>query len=59
MKASEVIQELQKRIDYHGDCEVVFRDADDYDSEDIDVMAVYYDEDADRVVVSNQIDFFG
>jgi hypothetical protein len=56
MKASDIIKELQKRIDIYGDCEVIFRDSDGDD--DIDILSVYQDEEAERTVVSNQFDYF-
>jgi len=56
MKASELIKELQERIDVYGDSEVVFRDCNS--GEDIDIISVYYDIDVDHVIVSNLVDVF-
>lgn len=50
MKASEVIKELQERIELYGDWEIVIR-IDDYD--DIDLGLVYADDESERIVVSS------
>lgn len=50
MKASEVIKELQKRIELYGDWEVVIR-IDDYD--DIDLGLVYADDESEIIVVNS------
>lgn len=49
MKASEIIKELQKRIDLYGDCNVTFRTEDD----DMVIGSVYFDEDADSIIISD------
>ena len=51
MKASELVKELQERIRLYGDHDVIFRDA--FDDCDMDTGAVYFDEDAERIVISN------
>lgn len=51
MKMSEVIAELQERINLYGDSELVFRDCDDDYGESI--LSVYYDVDENVAVVSN------
>lgn len=51
MKMSEVVLELQKRIDIYGDSELVFRDYDD--DFGTNIMSVYYDDDENVCVVSN------
>ena len=49
MKASDLIKELQERIEIYGDLEVVIRIEDD----DMDLLSVYGDEDAERIIVSD------
>ena len=49
MRASNLIKELQERIEIYGDLEVVIRIEDD----DMDLLSVYGDEDAERIVVSD------
>lgn len=49
MKASDLIKELQERIEIYGDLEVVIRIGDD----DMDLLSVYGDEDAERIIVSD------
>lgn len=56
MKISDVIKELKERQELYGDTEVIFRDSDG--DENIDVLSVYFDEDADRAVMSNAFDPF-
>lgn len=51
MKMSEVVLELQKRINLYGDSELVFRDHDD--DFGANIMSVYYDVDENVGVVSN------
>lgn len=51
MKMSEVIAELQKRINLYGDSELVFRDYDD--DYGANILSVYYDVDENVAVVSN------
>jgi hypothetical protein len=53
VKASEIIKELQERIKLYGDYDVIFRDV--FDDCDIDTGAVYFDEDAERIVISNDL----
>lgn len=49
MKASDLIKELQERIEIYGDLEVVMRSGDD----GMDLLSVYGDEDAERIIVSD------
>ena len=56
MKASDLIQELKMRIALYGDCEVRIRLKDD--DADYDLTVTYGDDEADRIVVSNQVDLF-
>lgn len=56
MKASNVIKAMQRRIEVYGDYEVQIRLADD--DTDYDLNVVYTDDDAERIIVSNQIDLF-
>lgn len=49
MKASDLIKELQERIEIYGDLEVVIRIEDD----DMDLLSVYGDEDSERIIVSD------
>lgn len=56
MKISDVIKELQERMDIYGDSEVIFRDCDG--DEDIYILSVYYDDEAERAIVSNFVDVF-
>ena len=58
MKASEVIERLQRRIDMFGDWEVVFRDKDGEFDPDVDIISVYVDDEAERIVVSDAFDPF-
>ena len=51
MKASEIVKELKERIKLYGDYDVIFRDV--FDDCDMDTGAVYFDEDAERIVISN------
>lgn len=51
MRMSEVVLELQKRIDLYGDSELVFRDYDD--DFGANILSVYYDVDESVGVVSN------
>ena len=51
MKASEIVKELQERIKLYGDYDVIFRDV--FADCDMDTGAVYFDEDAERIVISN------
>lgn len=53
MKISDVIKALEESKKMYGDKKVIFRDAGSDD--DFDVLSVYFDDDADRVVAS---DFF-
>lgn len=54
MKASELIKELQKRVDRYGDLEIIMRtNCDGIDDEDFDVMSVYGDDDAGKIVISD------
>lgn len=50
MKASELIKELKERIFLYGDYEVLIRDDDD---QEIDAGSVYFDEDAERIIISS------
>lgn len=52
MRASHLIRELQERIEIYGDLEVTIRIEDD----DMDLLSVYGDEDAERIIVSNYPD---
>ena len=52
MKASDLIKELQERIEIYGDLEVVIRIEDD----DMDLLSVYGDEDSERIIVSDFLD---
>jgi hypothetical protein len=54
MLISEVIKELQNRLELYGDAFVVYRDEDT--DPDIDVNSVYYDEDTERCILSDAID---
>ena len=56
MKASDLIQELKRRIALYGDCEVQIRLEDD--DTDYDLTVTYGDDEADRIIVSNQTDLF-
>lgn len=51
MKASELILALQERIDIYGDWNVIIRILDD--DTDIDLMSVYGDDEAERIIVSD------
>lgn len=54
MKASELIKELQERIDIYGDIEIIMRVGDNgIDDEDFNVMSVYGDEESERIVISD------
>lgn len=48
MRASDLIVELQTRMDLFGDFTVVLRVGD----EDIDVDLIYADDDAERIIIS-------
>ena len=52
MRANDLIRELQERIEIYGDLEVTIRIEDD----DMDLLSVYGDEDAERIIVSNYPD---
>ena len=54
MKASELIKRLQRRIDLYGDLDCVVR----YDEgeEEFDLSCVYGDEEAERIVLSDDFD---
>lgn len=58
MKASELIERLQRRIDTFWDWDVVFRDEGGELDPDVDIISVYADEEAERVVVSDAFDPF-
>lgn len=49
MKASELIKEIQERIEFYGDWEVQFRTDDD----DIDIGLVYADDEAERIIITD------
>lgn len=49
MRAGDLIRELQESIETYGDLEVTIR----IDDDDIDLLSVYGDEDAERIIVSN------
>lgn len=49
MKISDVIKALKERKEMYGDTEVIFRESGG--DEDVDVLSVYFDEDAGRAVV--------
>jgi len=57
MKASELIRRLKRRIAIYGDCECIVR----YDEgeEEFDLTCVYADEDAERIVLSDDLDTDG
>ena len=52
MKASEIIKELQERIELYGDWNVIIRVSECSDDDDIDVGIVYTDDEAERIVIS-------
>lgn len=56
MKTSELIRELQERIELYGDSEMMFYDSEGI--EDFDINSVYYDDKTERIMVSNLIDMF-
>jgi hypothetical protein len=59
MLASELIKRLSKRLDLYGDVDVVFRDSDgDFIDPGTDIGSVYYDDEDERIVISDQYDFF-
>lgn len=56
MKASELIKELQDRIELYGDCQVIYRlgyqeDADQ--SDDLEIHSAYGDEDDNKIILSD------
>lgn len=53
LKASDVIKELQERIELYGDLEVIWRENDG--DMDFDAISVYGDEDTARIVLSDAI----
>lgn len=54
MKASELIEELQKRIEIYGDFPIVIRLSGE--DEDIEFFVVYGDDEDERIVISD--DYF-
>ena len=53
MKASEIIKELQERIELYGDWNVIIRVSECGDDGDLDVGSVYADDEAERLVISD------
>jgi predicted nuclease of predicted toxin-antitoxin system len=58
MLISELIQELQEILDCSGNVRVVYRD-DEISAIDVDIFSLYYDENTDKVILSNDLDFGG
>lgn len=56
MTISNVIKALKERKEMYCDAEVIFRNSDE--DEDIAILSVYFDEDANRAIVSNAFDPF-
>jgi len=57
MKASNLIEMLQRRIDLYGDWNVQFREFGE--DSDLDVNSVYADDEAERIIISDCYDSFG
>lgn len=55
MKASEVIEKLQERIDIYGDWEIIFRDP--FNDDDYYIFSVYADDGAEQIIISSAPDF--
>lgn len=55
MKASDIIKTFQERIEIFGDWEVIFRE--EGGDDDIDILSVYADDEAERIIVSDSPDF--
>ena len=51
MLISELIKELQERLEIFGDSPVIFRAY--LDDDDIDIEQAYYDDDANKMVLSD------
>lgn len=54
MLISELITELQKRLELYGDSGVCFRDSEG--DMDMDIMTAYYDQDDDKMILTD--DYF-
>ena len=51
MLISELIEELKERLELYGDSRVIFRGY--LSDDDIDIEAAYYDDDDDKMVLSD------
>jgi hypothetical protein len=54
MIISELIKALQQRLEIYGDIRVVYRDDESY-AEDVDIFTLYYDDEWDKVILSNDL----
>lgn len=54
MTATELIKELQDRIELYGDCQVVYR-TDQCEFEDLEVHSAYGDEDANKICLTDTV----
>ena len=55
MRISELIKELQERLELYGDSRVIFRQY--LSDDDIDIEVAYYDEDDGKMILSD-LNFF-
>jgi hypothetical protein len=60
MKASEIIKELQERIELYGDTEVSFRNGDGGGDpyNDTEILSVFFDGETECVIMSDLVDPF-
>jgi hypothetical protein len=56
MLISEMIAELQERLEIYGDATVCYRDA--MQDMDIDIMCTYFDQDENKMVLSDFYSIF-
>ena len=56
MLISELIKELQERLEMYGDSGVCFRDA--MSDMDIDVLTAYYDQDEGKMIITDLYSVF-
>lgn len=57
MLISELIKELQERLEMYGDAQVVYREFDG--DMDLDICSAYFDQDEEKMVVSDMFDPVG
>lgn len=58
MKASELIKELQDRIELYGDFQVIYRlgyDENADQSDDLEIHSAYADEDNNKIILTDMV----